>query len=122
MYLIVKQLHVILVIISVSLFQVRYWQIKYRNRQPNGFYKIAPHLIDTLLLSAGVYLAFLAGHSPLDSVWFGVKLLAILGYIVLGFVAMKTTGVKQWLAYVLATFTVLYVMLVAHFKSPSPLP
>ncbi|MCX7552304.1 SirB2 family protein [Marinicella sp. S1101] len=122
MYLIVKQIHIILVIISVSLFQLRYWRFKYPNHKPSRLYKIAPHLIDTLLLTSGVFLAWLAGFSPFHVGWFGIKLLAVLSYIILGFVAMKTTGVKQWLAYVLASFTVLYVMLVAHFKTPTPLP
>lgn len=122
MYLIVKQFHIILVIISVSLFQFRFWKFKYQQPTSNQFYRIIPHLIDTLLLTSGIYLAWLAGFSPLHTSWFGVKLIAVIAYIVLGIVAMRTSGFKQWLAYGLATLTVLYVLLVAHLKTTWPMP
>ena len=122
MYHIVKQIHVILVIISVALFQVRYWRIKYLQQQPSRIIRTAPHIIDTLLLSAGIYLAWLAGYSPFNSTWFLVKIIAVISYILLGLIAMRSNGVKQWLSYFLATATVLFIMLVAHLKTAWPFP
>lgn len=122
MYLILKQIHITLVSISVALFQIRYWRTKYLKHQPNPIMRVLPHIIDTFLLSAGVLLIWLARFSIQLNNWLGIKLFAVVVYILLGFVAMKSAGWKQWLAYWLATLTVLYIMLIAHFKTPWPLP
>ncbi len=122
MYIIVKQMHVILVIISVALFQVRYWRIKFLQQETNKLSKVMPHVVDTLLLIAGVSLAWLGGFSPFNSHWLLVKIIAVVAYILLGFIAMRNVGLKQWLAYLLATIIVLYIMSVAHLKTVWPLP
>jgi uncharacterized membrane protein SirB2 len=121
MYLIVKHFHVTLAIISITLFQFRYWCYKVRNNQPNRLLRVLPHGIDTLLLLLGTVLAIMASFSPLNSPWLFYKLLALLAYIVFGMLAMKKSGNAQWLFYLAATLAVLYLVSVALTKSPWPL-
>lgn len=117
MYLIVKQIHFWLVLMSITLFQFRYWFYKFRTVEPPRLARILPHLLDSLLLLSGVTLAWMAAINPLQHSWLGVKLLALLGYIVFGTLAMKHTGRWQWLGYLLATAAVLYMLWLAIHKT-----
>jgi len=120
MYLIVKHVHVFLVIVSIVLFQFRYWRHRYFNIQAKRLIKVIPHVIDTLLLTTGIGLAWTAGFSPGNSDWLLFKLLALLIYIVMGYLAMKKTAMMQWSAYLIASISVLYMLLVATSKQPCP--
>ena len=120
MYLSIKYIHVILVAISVTLFQYRYWRFRYFDQQPGRTLKILPHIIDTLLLISGVYLAWLAGFSPLNSDWLLYKLIALLIYILAGTLAMKKVGIVRWSAYAVSVLAVLYILIAANIKHPWP--
>ena len=116
MYPIVKQSHVILVITSIFLFQFRYWRYQVQGNPSHLLIKIAPHVIDTLLLLSGVALAVLAGFSPNNSPWLMAKLIALLAYIIFGMLAMKKSGSIQWGGYFIATLAVFYMISVATYK------
>ena len=79
-----------------------------------------PHVVDTLLLSTGIYLAWAAGFSPVSSNWLLFKLMALLVYIVMGYLAMKKSGLLQWSTYLLATSAVLFILMAATTKQPWP--
>jgi uncharacterized membrane protein SirB2 len=51
--------------------------------------RVAPHVIDTALLASAIALAVLARLSPLDHPWLAAKIGALLGYIVLGALALR---------------------------------
>lgn len=121
MYPIVKQLHVILVITSITLFQFRYWRFQVYKQTPHRFFKVLPHGIDTLLMLSGIGLAVMAHISPINSSWLLYKLLLLLAYILLGTLAMKRQGMTQWLSYLLASAVVLYMLLIAYHKTAWPL-
>ena len=116
MYPIVKQFHVWLVLISITLFQFRYWYFKVRQQSPGRVLRILPHLTDTLLLTTGVWLAWLLALNPLQVDWLGIKLLALVVYILMGTLAMKKTATAQWTGYLLATLAVLYMLWAATHK------
>ncbi|WP_157682413.1 SirB2 family protein [Nitrincola nitratireducens] len=89
--LLLKQLHVFLAFSSVLFFSIRFickemeipfihWRVM----------KVAPHIIDTLLLASGLTLAWTYRLSPLDAKWFLLKLTLIFFYITFGFMAMKS--------------------------------
>ena len=120
MYPIVKQIHVWLVLISITLFQFRYWFFKVRQQTPPRLIRVLPHVIDTLLLSTGIWLAWLLALSPWEVDWLGFKLLALLCYIIMGTLAMKKTTALQWMSYLLATLAVLYMLWVATHKLAWP--
>lgn len=48
-----------------------------------------PHVIDTLLLASGLWMAISLHLHPGNSPWLGAKLIALLLYIALGFVALR---------------------------------
>ncbi len=53
------------------------------------FVRIAPHVVDTVLLAAGVAMVVLARLSPLAHPWLAAKLGGLIAYIALGAVALR---------------------------------
>jgi uncharacterized membrane protein SirB2 len=53
------------------------------------FVRVAPHVVDTVLLAAAVAMAVMARISPLAHPWLAAKIIGLLGYIVLGAVALR---------------------------------
>lgn len=65
--------------------------------------KIAPHVVDTLLLVSAIGLALAVRQYPFVHGWLTAKLLALIGYIVLGSIGLnygptKTVRLGTWLA------------------------
>lgn len=82
-----------------------------------------PHFIDALLLASGIWMAINLRLDPLGNPWLGAKLLALLLYIALGFVALrlgKTRRVRV-LALIGALASFAYIALVATRRSVFPL-
>ena len=55
----------------------------------NRWLKVLPHLNDTLLLSAAIYLMIAVGQYPFVNHWLTAKVVALLVYIGLGMVTLK---------------------------------
>jgi uncharacterized membrane protein SirB2 len=53
------------------------------------FVRIAPHVVDTVLLAAAVAMALMARLSPHAHPWLAAKIVGLLVYIVLGAVALR---------------------------------
>jgi uncharacterized membrane protein SirB2 len=51
--------------------------------------KISPHVIDTLLLIAGVTLAVKLHLNPMEQMWLAEKILALFAYIFTGYYTLK---------------------------------
>jgi uncharacterized membrane protein SirB2 len=84
--------------------------------------RIAPHVVDTLLLLSAIGLVFAAGQYPFVHGWLTAKLLALIGYIVLGSIALnygptKFVRLGAWLA-ALAVFG--YIVAVAITRQTVP--
>ncbi|MEZ5470165.1 MAG: SirB2 family protein [Marinicella sp.] len=120
MYPILKQIHIILVICSLTFFQFRFWFYRVKQNELSKSFKVAPHVIDTLLFTSGIGLALMTGFSPGNSPWLLYKLMALLFYIVFGVLAMKKSGIMQWLGYLMATTAVAYIIFTATQKSAWP--
>jgi len=89
-YLAIKHLHMTCVAVSYALFFVRgIWMLRASPLLQQRWVKIAPHVVDTLLLVSAITLAYLLGISPLAEPWLAAKIAALLLYIVLGSVALK---------------------------------
>ena len=121
-YLWVKYLHVTCVVLSVSLFVARgtLELLKQPWRQWR-LLKMAPHVIDTVLLTSALWLAWRIGQYPFVNGWLTAKVLALLAYILLGRRALgKNTLARQRLSYfVAALLSVGYIVGVALTHSPS---
>lgn len=120
-YMLLKIIHVVSVILSFSLFFVRgVWLIKGSENLRQRWVKILPHVIDTVLLISAIALAMIIQQNPIDHSWLSAKIAGLLLYICLGMIAMRfgRTRRAKIIAWVLAQFVFLYIVLVALTKSP----
>lgn len=126
-YLLLKTLHVLCVAASGAGFVLRGVLAARRSeRLHTRLARIAPHVNDTLLLAAGVAMAWLARISPLEHGWLAAKIVALLVYIVLGALALER-GRRLGLpagarvaAFVGALATFGYIVAVALRRTPWP--
>jgi uncharacterized membrane protein SirB2 len=84
--------------------------------------RILPHVNDSLLFGAGLWLLIATGqYAPLPD-WLLVKLVAIVVYILLGMVALKRgrTAASRGTAFVAALGVFGYIVTVALTRSPWP--
>ena len=117
----IKTLHIITVVISISLFVGRgLWLYALKNNLSARWIKILPHVNDTVLLITGILLAVQLQQYPLVHDWLTVKIICLLIYIGLGFSAMKwhkstKAGLLSW---VCAIIVFVYMVSVAITKTP----
>jgi uncharacterized membrane protein SirB2 len=119
-YAAVKQLHVAAVAASWALFFLRgVWMIADSPRLKARWVRVVPHVNDTVLLLAGVYLAIAIGLQP----WIIAKLVALVAYILIGMAAISRGRTKpaRIAAWVAAQCVFLYIVAVAVRKNPLPL-
>ncbi|AHG63642.1 SirB2 family protein [Advenella mimigardefordensis] len=116
-YLMVKHTHMTLAVLSLLFFILRAgWSISGSSLLARPFVRIAPHVIDTLLLACGLYLLSFIGMQT----FIVAKLIGLVLYIVLGTMAIKrarTAGQKAIFA-TLAVLTFAYIMGAAIRHSP----
>ncbi len=120
LYLPLKHAHLSLVSISISLFIIRgALKLSDSKRVMTKSLKVAPHIIDTLLLISGIGLALLIHQYPISHHWLTVKIMLLVGYIVLGMKAMKSTQPMQQRSYFAAALCcVLFMVTVASTHHP----
>ena len=115
-----KTIHVGCALLSISGFTIRgILMMRESAMLQKRLFKVAPHIIDTLLLGSAIWLAVQYGLSPGDNPWLMAKIIALLVYIGLGTVALKRGKTKQvriiaWLA---ALLVFAYIVSVAVAKS-----
>lgn len=120
-YALLKTLHVSCAITSYALFWLRgVRMLRSTASQPPRWLKIVPHLVDTLLLASAIGLAITLEQYPLVNAWLTAKFFALLLYIALGSVALKTGTTRTvrrnaWLA---AQMVFGYIVLVALNHDP----
>jgi uncharacterized membrane protein SirB2 len=118
-YLALKHIHITFAVLSGSLFFVRGLLMLRGSALLQGrALRIVPHLIDTLLLASAIGLVMVSGQYPFVQSWLTVKLLALLGYIVLGSIALKRGKSKgsRAIAFVAALLLFAYIVKVAISK------
>src|SRR5512133_85312 len=121
-YLWVKYLHVTCVVLSVSLFVLRAaLEMLAQPWRQWRLLKVAPHVIDTVLLTSALWLAWRIGQYPFVNGWLTAKVLGLLAYVLLGLRALgKNTRQSQRLPFFgAALLTMGYIVGVALTHSPS---
>lgn len=114
--LLLKLIHVSAVSISFFLFTVRaYSVLTHKIWHRKRFFRVMPHINDTLLLLSAIGLAIALKQYPFIEAWLTVKLVLLLLYIVVGLVFMRLarTGIQRISLFVLALMCFLYMVSVA---------
>jgi uncharacterized membrane protein SirB2 len=86
------------------------------------FVRIAPHVVDTALLASAIWLAWLLGQAPFVHAWITAKVLALLAYIVLGTIALRSgrTRPVRIAAFGAALAAAGYIVAVALTRDATP--
>ena len=117
-YAIFKAIHVVSAAASITLFAVRGgWMIAAPDRLRLRWVRIAPHVIDTVLLASAIALAIMIRNYPGTHGWLTAKVLALVAYIVLGSIALKRGRTQRVRIAAFVTFA--YIVSVAVTKSPA---
>jgi uncharacterized membrane protein SirB2 len=121
--MLVKTIHVTCAILTIGGFTLRgYWMLRASPLLNNTWVKVLPHIIDTVLLVAGILLAINIAQYPGTHAWLTAKVLGLLAYIVLGSIALKRGKTRKIrvAAWIAATLVFFYIVLVALNRSPLP--
>lgn len=121
-YLIIKSLHMITAIATISGFVLRgYWMMVESERLQLKLIRIAPHIIDTLFLLSGIALVYQLQLNVFSQPWLLAKITGLIAYIVLGTIAIKRGPTLQIrvIAFVAALATFAYIVGIALTKSPA---
>jgi uncharacterized membrane protein SirB2 len=113
--------HLSLAVASPLLFSVRAWR-SIRGLDPaHGWLRVTPHVIDSLLLAAGIGLALLIRQYPFVDAWLTAKLVALLGYVVAGHVAVRRARTRRGklTAWLIGVALIFYIYAVALSHDPA---
>jgi uncharacterized membrane protein SirB2 len=125
MEIILKYIHVICAVLSITGFCARSF-LKFNNSTllSQRWLRIAPHIVDTLLLLSAVLLVYVLQLHPLQQPWLQAKLIALLGYIFLGLVSLRIakTAPMRIGSFIAAILVFVYIVAVAHTHQVFPLP
>lgn len=116
-YLLIKHLHMTAAGLSILFFVVRaFWSVQGSTLLQNRLVKTLPHVIDTVLLLAGIMLAAMIGP---EQPWILVKIIALIAYIGVGTIAIKRgkTAKTRAIAAIIAVAIFVYIVGVAMTKS-----
>lgn len=120
-YIAIKHLHVTCVLLSGSFFFLRgIWMLRESALLQRRWVKIAPHIIDTLLLGSALTMAILSAQYPFVHAWLTAKVLGLLAYIVFGTIALKRGKTKaiRIRAFIAALASLGYIVSVALTRNP----
>ncbi len=85
-----KLVHMGAAALSVGLFALRgAWMLLESPLREARWTRVVPHVVDTLFLATGLWLALRIGQYPFVQPWLTAKVLALAGYIILGSIALK---------------------------------
>ena len=84
--------------------------------------KVAPHVIDTVLLGSALTLVYLSGQYPWEHAWLAAKIIGLLTYIILGAVALKRGKTEKLRrnCFILAVLCFAYIVSVALTRQALP--
>lgn len=120
-YLLIKHLHVTAAGLSILFFIIRsYWSVTENALLQKKFVKIAPHIIDTVLLVAAILLSMMLGPAAAQP-WVLTKIVLLLVYIGVGTIAIRRgrTPRSRALAAVIAVLVFFYIVGVALRHHPA---
>jgi uncharacterized membrane protein SirB2 len=120
-YVILKHLHITCVVLSGLGFSLRAWWMLHESPMLKArWVKIFPHVVDTVLLSSALIMAYLSAQYPFEQGWLTAKLFGLLTYIGCGTMALKRGKTRQMRIVFLALAVISYVYIVSVALTRSP--
>ena len=83
----------------------------------NKLIKIAPHIIDTILLLSGLTLVIQGNWLDGEFGWIISKFILLLGYIGFGIMAMRLKGISRWVGFIAAITCFIAIFITAITKN-----
>lgn len=121
MFLEVRMVHMVFAGGSIVLFVLRgAFTVLASRPLTHRVWKVLPHVVDTVLLAMGIWLAVMLRLNPLHVSWLGVKILCVIAYIVLGVLAFRLQR-PRWLrlgVFALAILMFAFIVSIAVFQDP----
>jgi uncharacterized membrane protein SirB2 len=118
-----KAIHIGTVAVSYILFFVRgIWMLSDSPLLHQRWVRIVPHVNDTLLLAAGVWMTVIIQQYPGTHGWLTAKLAGLVLYILLGLVALRPGRSKRVRATAWVAAQIVFGYIVAVAFSHNPLP
>ena len=118
-----QTIHVLAAIISICGFTLRgLWMLNGSALLQQRWVKIAPHIVDTVLLASAIALAIWSHQYPGQMAWLSAKVVALILYIGFGMVALKrgpTLRIRA-VAFAAALLTFAYILAVATTRDITP--
>jgi len=113
----IKSIHMLFILLSVGGFISRIMLAEFKPALLQlKVAKIAPHVIDTVLLLSGITLVFQGNWMAGEYGWILTKFIMLLVYVGFGVMAMRSTGIKRWGAFAGALACFGYILSVAITK------
>lgn len=118
-YLFIKNMHSGMAYLSITLFIFRsILSVSGSSLLKHKVLKIAPHIIDTLLLVFAIWLTIILHQYPFVNGWLTAKLIALIAYIIVGTIAIKrgkTAVIRFWASiFAVAIFAYIYGVAKTH--------
>jgi uncharacterized membrane protein SirB2 len=113
-----KHLHLLFIALSLASFLGRVALTKFRPEMMQlKWVNIAPHAINGVVILTGLSLVFQGHWLDGQFGWIVAKIVALLGYVALGVMALKLPDEKCWYAFGGALLVFMYIAKVAVTKS-----
>ncbi|NIO41499.1 MAG: regulator SirB [Burkholderiales bacterium] len=123
MYTLLKTVHVLTAALTLLSFALRgVWMLRDSPMLWRRWVKIAPHVIDTILLASAIALMIQIQQYPGTQAWLSAKVVAIVLYIILGSIALrrgrtKTIQTTAWLG-AIAVYAYIVAVALTHRALP----
>ena len=121
---IIKNLHVLFALVSITGFVYRsFLKLRAPQKLKQKWLRIAPHIIDTMLLLSAIYLVIATQQYPEVTNWLSAKIVALFFYIIFGMFTLRFSKSPHavLLSFILALTTFAYIVSVAMTKQVLPL-
>jgi len=121
MFTTIKTIHITTVILTITMFLIRgVWMLRDSPHLHHPVVKVLPHVNDTVLFISALTLATLLGQYPFVNGWLTAKFFALLTYITLGSLALKSGQNRRLgiIAFAGALIAFSYILLVARCHDP----
>lgn len=118
-YGIIKQIHVLTVVVSFIGFFLRGVVVMMRSPQVySSWFRILPHINDSILIVTAVILTLYINQYPFTDAWLTAKLIALVLHVVVGAYAIKhaKTFMAQLISWLISIVVFIYIVGVAYTR------